>query len=207
MAKERYLLFAGHLDDAPGRAESWKEYLRYVGSGSWQLLVSGTDFSGRGSAESLVEHFSTKALVEWVLERDAEDDAVVEDEDSDSPRRLGRRSARLLRIAREAGALLCVRRLEAWQAGTWPKPKPAPRILRVDGVERRPVWIRIYRVGYVVQTTAGVGFIYPPAQDRTTTLVIRQPVGGEQTWRIRCPRRLMLEIGAFRPKLEDLERS
>src|SRR5688572_8287383 len=147
MAKQRYLLFAGHLDDAPGRAESWKEYLRYVGSGRWQLLVSGTDFSGRGSAEPLVEHFNTKTLVEWVLERDAEDDAVAEHKGDDSPRRLGRRAARLLRIAREAGALVCVRRLKAWQAGAWPKPTRAPRILRIDGCERRPIWIRLYRVG------------------------------------------------------------
>lgn len=59
---DRQFLFRGELSEAPGRNESWDEYLRYRGNNRWELIVEGTDFSGTSAAKPIKEVMSTKAL-------------------------------------------------------------------------------------------------------------------------------------------------
>jgi len=196
-------LHKGELSDAPGRAESWTESVRYIGGGRWYLVVEGTDFAGVGKAAPVRERFGTARLVKWVLKRDAEEHDADELAADGRSRALGPRSKRLLRIARAAGVQHCVKLLEGWRAGTWPTAERPPRIRRVTGVGLRAVWIRISHPVFEVETSAGDGYLYPPADiNRTAKLVI-----GDGEWEVRVSHRLLKELAGFRPALEALRDS
>ncbi len=125
---DRQFLFHGELLDAPGRNESWDEYLRYRGNNRWELIVEGTDFSGTIAAKPVKEVMSTKALLTWVSERDAEIEEgsmeAIDDpetsEDEAPQRQFGPRAERLREIAVSVGATYCVSCLDGWLVGTWP---------------------------------------------------------------------------------------
>ena len=46
VAETWHTLYEGHLSDMPGRCESWRESVRYLGRERWELGVRGLDFSG-----------------------------------------------------------------------------------------------------------------------------------------------------------------
>jgi hypothetical protein len=206
---DRYFLFHGELSDAPGRNESWDEYLRYRGKNRWDLIVEGTDFSGTSAAEPVREVMSTRALVNWVQERDAEIEEAVNDldesEDEVPQREFGPRAARLREIAISVGATYCVSCLDGWLAGTWPPEKQrAIRILDVKGVTRRGVWIRIYHSVYEVDTNLGPGFLYPPGADRAAKLILKSESSMSAGRVVKVPAALMSKIEALRPDFESL---
>ena len=193
-------LFIGHSNDAPGRSESWTESLRYLGKGQWMVLVEGTDFSGSADEQPVRERFSTKRLVEWVLQRDVDiQDGHHLRGHREGGRRLGNLPKRLLQIAQKAGARHCVKMLEAWQAGTRPRRRSPPRILRVTGVTLKGVWLHVCRAGFEVETTAGMGRLLPPTQEGYTTLEVDR-----SEWQIRLSRRVLKELAAYGPALEAL---
>jgi len=211
---DRYFLFHGEIADAPGRNESWDEYLRYRGKSRWDLIVEGTDFSGASAAEPVKEVMSTRALVNWVQERDAEiEEAATEavddlDESKDEvpQREFGPRATRLREIAVSVGATYCVSCLDGWRAGTWPPEKQrAIRILDVKGVTRRGVWIRIYHSVYEVDTNLGPGFLYPPGADRAAKLILESEGSMSAGRVVMVPTALMSKIEALRPDFESLK--
>jgi len=209
-----HFLFHGELSDAPGRNESWDEYLRYRGNNRWDLVIQGTDFSGSSATKPIKETKSTKAIVDWVLDRDAEieedwaeatDDPsdVDDDENDDVPRQLGPRAERLREIAASVNATYCVSCLDGWISGSWP-PKRAIRILNVRGVTRRGVWIRMYHSVYEVDTNLGPGYLYPPDTNRTAKFILNSESSMSAGRIVNVPKALMAKIEALRPRLEAL---
>lgn len=210
---ERHFLFHGKLSDAPGRNESWDEYLRYRGDNRWDLIVEGTDFSGTSVAKPEKEAMSTTALVNWVLERDAEiaegSTEAVDDHgefDGDDPKRqFGLRAERLRDIAASVDATYCVACLDGWVGGSWPPVRQrAIRILDIKGVTRRGVWIRIYHSVYEVDTNLGPGYLYPPAADRTAKLVLKSESSMSPGRVVKVPTALMAKIAILMPDFESL---
>jgi hypothetical protein len=65
-----YELFHGELTDAPGRCESWTDELRYLGNEEWIWRVQSTDFTGLEEKQADEQKWSSKNLVEFILERD-----------------------------------------------------------------------------------------------------------------------------------------
>ena len=68
----RHHLFHGELSDAPGRNESWDQFLCYQENNRWVLITEGTAFSGTAELEATKDSMSTRQLLTWVLERDDE---------------------------------------------------------------------------------------------------------------------------------------
>jgi hypothetical protein len=181
-SKTSQFLFHGELSDAPGRDESWDEYVRFLGNNRWKLVVEGTDFAGLATAPPVSELMSTKSIVNWVLERDAEEDDEADDgasdseeDDSTSPRKLGPRSERLREIALSEGASYCVSCLDGWLSEDWPpKLKQARvKILEIKGLTQRGIWIRIYHTGFDVETNLGSAFMYPPNGEHVSRIVLK----------------------------------
>ncbi len=210
MSRSYRILFDGKLDDAPGRMESWTEYLRYLGRSRWELLIEGTDFSGSEEITPERIRLGSEKLVNWAVERDGDDAGDAENADldgrhetpSNEVRVLGPRARCLLKAAEDVGASYCVKLLKGWQSGTWPRPSPPPRVLRVKGVAIRGWWTRVYRPSFDVETTAGDGYMSPPAKDGTASLRVATCEPG--SWKIRLPRRLWGSIRALKPELEAL---
>lgn len=205
---EWHLLFHGELYDAPGRNESWDEHLRYHGNNRWELVLEGTDFSGASAAEPSKEIMSTKAIVNWVQERDAEDteysrEAAEDLDESDAPRQFGPRAERLREIAVSVGATYCVSCLDGWLVGSWP-PERAIRILDVKGVMRLGVWLRIYHNVYEVDTNLGLGFLYPPSADRSAKLILKSESLMSAGRVVKVPRALMVKLEELKPCFEAL---
>lgn len=158
---------------------------------------------------------STKALVNWVLERDAEIkegsteavDDLGESDDDDPQRQFGPYAERLREIAASAGATYCVSCLDGWLAGSWPPERQrAIRILDIKGVTRRGVWIRIYHSVYEVDTNLGPGSRYPPGADRAATLILKSESSMSAGRVVKVPTALMAKIEALRPDFESLSR-
>lgn len=212
---DRHFLHHGELSDTPGRNESWNDYVRYRGNNRWELITEGTDFGGRGKAEPVLERMSTKALVSWALERDAEiseaslKDSEVQDEDAnDALRRLGPYGERLREIAVAVGASYCVSCLEGWVAGSWP-PKgrqPAAHILAITGVTQRGIWIRTYHSVFIAETNLGPAYLYPPGADRSARLVLKSETSMSAGRIVKVPKALLAQITELRPALAALRR-
>jgi hypothetical protein len=212
--RERHHLFHGELSDAPGRHESWDDYLRYRGNNRWQLIAEGTDFNGMTSAELIEESMSTGALVMWTLERDAERResslGVVEEDvevDDDTPiRQFGPFGKRLREVAVVVGAPYCVSCLDGWLSGSWPPKKklPAVRVLKINGVTKRGVWIGIYHRVFDVDTNLGPAFLYPPGADRAGKLVLKAESSSSAGRRAIVPKAFMAKLEALRPVLDAL---
>jgi len=213
--RDRHFLHDGELLDVPGRNESWNDHVRYRGNNRWELITEGTDFNGWGKAEPVHERMSTKALVSWALERDAEisdgslKDSEVQDEDAnDAPRKLGPYGERLREIAGAVGASYCVSCLEGWVAGNWP-PKsrqPAVRILAITGVTRRGIWIRTYHSVFVAEKNLGPAYLYPPGADRSARLILKSETSMSAGRIVRVPNALFAQITELRPALAALRR-
>ena len=50
---------------------------------------------------------------------------------------------------------------------------PMLTMLEVRGVTRRGIWIRIYHSVYVIETTLGSAYLYPPQEDGAAKLVLK----------------------------------
>ncbi len=216
MPSESHILFEGELSDAPGRAESWTESVRYLGRGAWELLSEGTGFSGGERNVVFRERLSTRGMVDWVRERDAEDadvpttctvNEVASDESEESGVLLGPRTARLLEIAEIVGAEHCCRCLRGLAAGTWPPEPKAPVIQQVTGVAVRPVWIRISHPVFTVLTSGGPAFLYPPSPDGRAQLVLTSSSSMDRGWTIRLPKKWLLALEPWRDKLAQLAKA
>lgn len=203
-SKLSQFLFHGELSDVPGRDESWDEYVRYFGNNRWKLIVEGTDFAGVATAPPVSELMSTKSIVKWVLERDAETDdgaSGSEEDDSDFPRKFGARSERLREIALSEGASYCVSCLDGWLSEDWPpKVKQARiKILEIKGLTQRGIWIRIYHTVFDIETNLGSAFMYPPNGEYVSRIVLK-------TEGSMSPGRLVKVPKVFWQKIEALKR-
>ncbi len=212
-APDWHILFEGDLSDAPGRSESWTESVCYLGRGAWKLSIDGTDFLGRESAESTMERLTTRGMVDWALDRDAEDKEYVEPEaiplrslkdldwgEDPPPEDLGPRAERLLEISKRVGAAYCARCLRGAAKGSWP---PAPVIRQVTGVTLREVWASNHPV-YTVTTSAGPAYLYPPDADGNASLVLTSAGNMNMGTTIALSKRWRVALEAWRDKLDNL---
>lgn len=213
--KDFHLLFHGELADAPGRFESWDEYLRYRGHSRWELLTRDVDASGNETNAPTKEFMSTKALVHWVLERDAEleegrseipDNRADRDED-DRESEPGPRESRLREIAIAVGASHCVSCLDRWRHGSWPPLRSARlRLLDITGVTERPVWIRVFHTVFNVETNLGRGYMYPPGPDRTARVVLASESAQSSGRQVQVSKALMAKVASMMPEFDALKR-
>lgn len=208
---EQHHLFHGELTDAPGRNESWDHYLRYRGNGRWDLITESTDFSGMENLPARKEVMSTSQLVHWAIERDSEIEASSQrsgdsSEDNDveeSHKPLGLYTKRLREIALDVGATYCVKCLDEWAAGTWPIV-PTLRILRVVGVTRYGVWIRMYHDVYKVETNQGAAYMYQPDRDGRVKVVLESESTMSPGRNVKLDKKIRSQITAFEPALRKL---
>lgn len=221
MTRKAHVLFEGYLSDAPGRNESWTESVTYLGSNRWRLVVEGSTFDGSDSAERQVERMGTRALIKWCIERDednarfaasrsltADFEEVVKAEVEGGGETLGERAAHLLDVARSEKAVFCVACLEGWVAGTWPPKKrmPVPRVLSIDGVAKRGVWLGVYRPAYRVETTHGRGFMEELGSNGYAVF-LREGPGDPVARSARITRRLMPQLKKWQAEFEALKAS
>jgi hypothetical protein len=199
---KKHLLYKGKKFGLAG-FESWTEYLTYLGDNRWEMHVEENPDSSFPNEKPFIEPFTTEALVNWVLERDYEqmEDEVAQDQiesDDEQPRKFYDYGNQLLAIAREEDAQSCIQILEGWLAGTWP-PKPlAPEILRVTGVTKRGIWIRISRTVYSVDTDSGPGYLSPPNEDGVATLFMERASTTEASWSVKLSERFLSELEALK---------
>jgi hypothetical protein len=52
---------------------SWTEQLTHLGADTWELSTDSTALGSDEDAEGTTEHFNTEALVQHLLEKDADD--------------------------------------------------------------------------------------------------------------------------------------
>lgn len=209
---DQHHFFHGELTDAPGRNESWDHYLRYRGNGRWHLITESTDFSGTDDLPESKEVMSTRQLVLWAIERDSEIEESSQhrgnssgDDDVEEPKKpLGPYTERLREIALDVGATYCVKSLDGWAAGTWPTV-PTVRILKVVGVTRRGVWIRIYHDVYKVETNRGAAYMYPPDQDGHAKVVLASESSMSPGRKIKLDKKVLSQIALFTPALKKLK--
>jgi hypothetical protein len=213
-----HFLHEGHLDDAPGRDESWTEYVAYLGRGQWALKIVGTDLSGYHHHPYPVEYLGTRRMIRWTLDRDALDretplskSAMSLGADEDHPdvkKPLFGRTQRLYRVAKTVDATLCVRLLDQWVAGTWPKPPPRPLILAVHGVHALGIWRGVYHATFKVDTNLGPGFLYPPDDQGRARLVLDKVPRQETIVQLKYTglERLAPFRDAFRNLRKDMEK-
>jgi len=199
-----HVLLKGELTDAPGRMESYTVSVSPRARGRWLLSSVGTDFSGGQPGEGYAEQLSTRRLIEWVLERDAEiaeetrrrgfsrGDSTndAEQETDDAPgRSFGPVAARLREIAENAQARYCVRLLDSWVASRWPRPATPPRVLAIVGPKKRQVWRGIFHSVLAVSTDRGAAYMYAPTGAYAMLCFEGEMTGQE----VRLPRRLQEE--------------
>lgn len=209
---ERHHFFHGELTDAPGRNESWDHYLRYRGNGRWDLITESTDFSGMEDLPESREVMSTRQLIQWAIERDSESEEACQrsggasdyDDVDGYQKSLGPYGDRLREIAIDVGATYCVKCLDGWAAGTWPT-MPNLRVLRVVGVTRRGVWIRIYHDVYKVVTTRGAAYMYPPDQDGHAKVVLETEGSMSPGRKIKLNRNILQQVAEKESELNKLK--
>ena len=216
MPSESHILFEGDLSDAPGRAESWTESVRYLGRGAWELLSKGTGFSGGERNVVFRERLSTRGMVDWVRARDVEDTDVAttctvneaaDDESEGSGVLLGPRTARLLEIAEIVGAGHCCRCLRGLAAGTWPPEPKAPVIQQVTGVALRSVWIRVSHPVFTVLTSGGPAFLYPPSRDGRAQLVLTSSSSTDRGLTIQLSKKWLFALEPWKDDLAQLAKA
>lgn len=207
----RHHFFHGEITDAPGRNESWDHYLRYRGNGRWQLITQSTDFSGMEELSESKEDMSTRQLVQWVIERDEESEESSE-RNGDSPdavdvdesqKSLGSYAKRLKEIALDVGASHCVKCLDGWVMGTWPSI-PVLRILKIVGVTRRGIWIKIYHDVYKVVTNCGAAYMYPPDKDGYATVALEAQGSMSPGRKVKLDKSILKQVVEYEPDLKKL---
>jgi hypothetical protein len=210
----RHHLFHGELSDAPGRNESWDQFLCYQENNRWVLITEGTDFSGTAELEATKDSMSTRQLLTWVLERDDEirDASFVQVEEPDESieeqhkRAFGPYAERLREIAVEVGADYCVSCLDRWLKGAWPPVRNPPmlKILEVRGVTRRGIWIGIYHSVYDIETTLGPAYLYPPQEEGAAKLVLKTESSMSPGRLVKLSGEVLAKLEALRPELTKL---
>jgi len=155
-----FVIFEGELTDAPGRMESWTEWLTHLGADDWQLTIVGTDFSGAQEAEPESELFTTEKLLMWLQERDSEDEPN---------RRVGIRLRALRAYAEEARLVGLLKLIEGIRRGRWPPKPPRPKVTAVSGIallatapNPRAEHVQPY---LQIETTRGSGIMAMPSPD------------------------------------------
>lgn len=180
------------------------EQVTYLGSSRWAWFsvddLSGTELRAR---------FSTRGMIQWVVDRDADDPQPAalpahptdEREHDLSCASLGVRGERLLAIARAEGADLCVRRLVAIRRGEWP---PAPRIQEITGATRRVVWRGVFHAVYTARTTKGLAYVYPPQGSKIARVVLQGSSSSDEGWVIRLSRNNLNDMAKYQSLLQQL---
>ncbi|WP_194266300.1 hypothetical protein [Dechloromonas sp. H13] len=221
MTSRYHQLYSGELHDAPGRAESWTEYVRYLGNNRWELINEGTDYEGAELGKPSIERLGTKALLLRILQSDADElegaahnqtpgARQSENEDREDQPQIGPRATRLFEIAKEESATLCIECLNAWLEGHWPKPKPrssAPKICKINGVAKKGIWLGVYRAVFSIETTLGPGYLHPPQRTGITSFCLTTSSGSDQGWRVHLNKQQMAVIEQFTPALKALQES
>ena len=219
MNSRYHQLFSGELHDAPGRAESWTEYVRYLGDSRWELINEGSDYEGTEPVKASTERLGTKALLLRILQRDADElDNVsrklrfvpIQNEDEDELPQIGPRATRLFEIAKVEGATFCLECLNGWFEGRWPKPTrlpPAPKICCIKGVTKRGIWLGVYRAVFSIETTLGAAYLEPPQKNGVSSLRLVTSGSSDRGWPVRLTNQQMAEIEKFAPSLNALKES
>lgn len=196
----RHHLFHGELRDAPGRNETWDDYLCYLGKGRWRLISEGTDFSGLSHRETITELMSTRDVIAWVLVRDSEiDESGVQDDFVDGPRSLGLFASRLRVIAELEGADYCLQRLDSWLSGRWDPTRPAINIVDIIGITKRSVWRGVYHYVYDAETNQGPAYLFPPDDNRTAKLMLKSESTTSEGIRVIVPEQLLVKVRELEP--------
>ncbi len=188
---QTHLLVSRLLTDAPGRWESWKEYVGYLGGSRWHLIIEGTDYSGMHTIAPTYAQMGTKALILWAVERDKDDaeggesdqntaaDSEFNSDDDETGQgvganpELGDRAHRLRSIARIVGATYCIKCISGYASGSWPTKPSAPRLLSINGPITRAIWNHVNHRVLDVTTTAGPAYLYPPDGERMAKIVMK----------------------------------
>jgi len=182
----------------------WTESVCFLGAGRWKFC-STDDLS----CTSLTDTFSTRRLIEWVCDRDGEDQEISgrlrrsspEVESSLEQQHLGPRGVRLLKISEHVGATLCNRQLLAISKGEWP---PAPRIHAITGVERRSVWRGVSHAVYAAHTSRGPAYVYPPDYSNVAKVVLKTAASTDEGWSIRLTAKQVREMDGLKTQYEQL---
>lgn len=153
----KFVIFSGELTDAPGRMESWTEWLTHFGGDDWEVSLEGTDFTGTGETEQLSQQFTTHDLLAWLQESDSENRPY---------RRVGSRLRALRTYAEKAELVELLKLIERVRRGTWPPKPPRPKVTAITGItlvaaapHPRAEHIEPYMT---VETTRGAGIMAMP---------------------------------------------
>jgi len=196
--RKNHVLFEGRLTDAPSRAETWTEYVRYLGSNRWKLTVKGTDFSGTAQLDAFEEKMGTKALLEWVIDRDSEFGSNETD--------LSQRVSNLLKIAKLENAVFCLKCIKSWREGNWspyPKPVAAPRILDIVNALKKTDGRFMHTVVFDVETNRGSGILSDPNKNSSYAQLTLK---NENNWSHQHPNRFVKIPKKFLAKIDKLKR-
>jgi len=195
--RKNHVLFEGRLTDAPSRAETWTEYVRYLGSNRWKLTVKGADFSGTAQLDAFEEKMGTKALLLWIIDRDSEFES--------NETKLSQRVTSLLKIAKLENAVFCLKCIKGWRDGNWsPYSKPvAPRILDIVNARKEMVARYTHRVVFDVETNRGSGLLSDPYKNSFAQLTMKS-VGGwstPQSHVVNIPKKFLAKIDKLKREL------
>ena len=141
--------------------EDWVDYLRYDGASRWTMRT--INLLGD---EKITQRYGTKALIEWALEREAQEyeNNNDPDEEFDSEERLGVVLSKLLEIAERANANYCIQCIERIKRG---EPLVKPKLInlqvtKIKGVTIKGIWIRVYSAFFVAETPEGEAYLWFP---------------------------------------------
>lgn len=128
----RFKIFEGELSDAPGRWETWTEYLTNLGADCWEIEIIDNDHTVGEVQELFREQYSTVELIDWLRDRDGADqnNAPI----AKRTPRVGERLKTLERYAKSASLSQLITIINRVRGDSWPPKPKAPRVLKITRV-------------------------------------------------------------------------
>jgi hypothetical protein len=124
-------------------------------------------------------------------------------DENDLVRTPGVYAERLREIAVEVKADYCVKCLDDWLTGTWPNV-PSIKILKIQGVTRRGIWIKIFHSVYEVETNLGLAYMYPPAENGFSKVILKSEGTMSAGRQVKVSNTILNQLEAFRSAWEKL---
>lgn len=87
--------------------------------------------------------------------------------------------------------------------GTWPS-LPVLRILKIVGVTRRGIWIKIYHDVYKVVTNCGAAYMYPPDKDGYATVALEAQGSMSPGRKVKLDKSILKQVIEYEPDLKKL---
>ena len=199
----------GMLDDF----EYWLEEVRFYGNGRWCIRARGVTEDRSPVGKAIYERFSTRALIDWLLEWDWADAETVialkttckssKKLKTEIGRTLGPRGSVILRVAKSLQAMKCQRQLTAWVDGRWPaSPKP-PKVIEITGTTE----IRKHRsdpgcVTYTAYTTEGFAYLHPITKTTADVQLFgSQP--SDHSWTVKLSKQAIEQLASFKAEYDS----